>query len=369
MASICCFFNYNPLYRYPIYEAMGERYDVDFYFGDTVFEPIKQFDANTLKGFKGFLKTRKVFGGSFFWHKAEKVFNRIYKIYIITGDSSIILNWRLLLHCKIHNKKIYAWTHGIKDYESQNRKGRFLNKLFFRSMTGILMYNHHTCPNMLHLGCKKSQLLVIHNSLDTPQQTLFYNNIKPSTIYQDHFNNNSPTAIYIGRLQKRKKINQLIAAVAQLNEHDFDVNLVIVGKETDDDTIDKQILESGIQSKIWKYGPCFEEAKNAELLYNANVLVCPAEVGLSCIHALSYGTPVITNNNFPCQMPEFEAINEGETGSFFIENDIDDLEKNIRQWCSIQPEEREGIRKKARKTIIDEWSVDYQLSILDQILV
>lgn len=68
-------------------------------------------------------------------------------------------------------------------------------------------------------------------------------------------------------------------------------------------------------------------------------------------------------------MPEFEAINEGETGSFFIENDIDDLEKNIRQWCSIQPEEREGIRKKARKTIIDEWSVDYQLSILDQILV
>ena len=368
MASVCCFFNYNPLYRYPIYEAMGERYDVDFYFGDTIFEPIKQFDATALKGFKGFLKAKKVLGGTFLWHKAEKVLDNRYKVYIITGDPSFILNWRILLHCKLHKKKIYAWTHGIKDYESLNRKGLFLYKLFFHSMTGILMYNRYSCPNMRRLGCKESQLFVIHNSLDTQQQTFLYNNLTHSTVYQDYFKNNDPTAIYIGRLQKRKKLDQLITAVTNLNKHGFAVNLVIIGKETDDETIDKQIRDSGIQGRIWKYGPCFEEAKNAELLYNAHVFVCPAEVGLSCIHSLSYGTPVVTNNNYPCQMPEFEAIYAGETGSFYIENDVDDLENHIRQWCSIQSVEREDIRKKARKTILDEWSVDYQLSILDKIL-
>ena len=368
MATICCFFNYNPLHRYPIYEAMGERYDIDFYFGNTVFESIKQFDATTLKGFKGFLKTKKVFGGSFLWHESKGVFNKSYNTYIITGDSSSILNWRLLLYCKMHHKKIYAWTHGIKDYESQNRKGLFLNKLFFRNMTGILMYNRHSCSNMLRLGCKEPQLLVIHNSLDTQQQTHCYNSLQPSTIYQNHFNNNDPTAVYIGRLQKRKKLDQLIDAAIHLNSNGFAVNLVIIGKEADDETIDTQILQSGIQNRIWKYGPCFEETKNAELLYNASVFVCPAEVGLSCIHALSYGTPVVTNNNFPCQMPEFEAISDGVTGSFYVENDIEDLAANIKHWCSVTTEEREIIRKQARKMIIEEWSVKYQVSVLDKIL-
>ena len=52
-------------------------------------------------------------------------------------------------------------------------------------------------------------------------------------------------------------------------------------------------------------------------------------VGLTAIHSLSFGTPVLTHNNFDNQMPEVQAINEGENGGFFIENDLEDLIKKI----------------------------------------
>ena len=58
--KICCVFNYNPLYRLPIYSAMDKEFDCDFYFGDTVFQPMKAFDAEELKGFKGYLKTKRI---------------------------------------------------------------------------------------------------------------------------------------------------------------------------------------------------------------------------------------------------------------------------------------------------------------------
>lgn len=57
--------------------------------------------------------------------------------------------------------------------------------------------------------------------------------------------------------------------------------------------------------------------------------VCPAAVGLTAIHALSYGCPVISNDNVETQMPEFESIVEGETGSLFKENDIEDLVEKL----------------------------------------
>lgn len=369
MSSICCFFNYNPLYRYPIYQAMGERYDIDFFFGDTVFEPIKQFDASTLTGFKSFLKAKKVLHGSFVRHTpAKELFADNYKIYVITGDSSSVLNWRILLHAKIHKKRVYAWTHGVKDIEAQNWKGRLLNKMFFKGMTGVLLYNRYTCQNMLLLGCNKSQLRVIHNSLDTKVQTLQYEEMRSTNVYSSHFENNYPTVIYIGRIQKRKRLDQLIKAISILKKESFHVNLVIVGKETDDHSITETIKHYGLTDCVWMYGPCYEEAKNAELLYNAAVCVCPAEVGLTCIHSLSYGTPVVSNDNFPKQMPEFEAITDGLTGSFFKENDVVDLAKNIRFWCSRCVEDRQTTRNAARQTVVNEWSIDYQLKVLDEIL-
>ena len=67
-------------------------------------------------------------------------------------------------------------------------------------------------------------------------------------------------------------------------------------------------------------------------------------------------------------MPEFESIVEGETGSLFKENDIEDLVEKIKYWCCLNKEQRTHTRDIARQLILSEWSVDYQIQILKSLL-
>ena len=81
-----------------------------------------------------------------------------------------------------------------------------------------------------------------------------------------------------------------------------------------------------LNQNVCFFGPCYDEFEIGMLIYNAALCVSPGNVGLTAIHSLSYGTPVISHNDFKHQMPEFEAIVPGETGAFFIANDLNSLE-------------------------------------------
>lgn len=363
--KICCVFNYNPLYRLPIYSAMDKEFDCDFFFGDTVFQPLKAFDPNELKGFKGYIKAKKI--RSYIWHSGiSKIFNKRYTHYIVSGGGSLLVTWLIMLYAKMTGKKVFLWTHGIKQ---ENAKVGRMTRWYFKNATGILMYNSYFCKNMIKIGCKKEKLHVIHNSLDTVLQTSIYANLSQSNIYKEYFNNDNPTILYIGRIQRVKKTEQILEAMSLLKSKGIDLNLVVIGSNVDDDIFEKKMKEYGLEDRVWMYGPCYEEEKNAELIYNAKVCVSPGNVGLTCMHVLSYGTPVITNDNFSKQMPEFEAIVDGKTGSFFQENDIEDLAKHIQHWVSLSNEQRQECRSIARKTIENEWSVDYQIDLLKKMLV
>lgn len=367
--KVCCVFNYNPLYRYPIYSAMAENFDCDFYFGDTVFQPLKAFDATTLKGFQHFIKAKKTGIKAFVWHSNIKdIFNKKYTHFILTGESALLVNWLIILYAKLTGKKVYIWTHGEKNIITK-RRTKWMMQAFYKSLTGILMYNRYNCKYMEALGCKKERLFVIHNSLDSAVQTKLYQSLKPSNIYQSYFGNSNPTIIYIGRIQRVKKVDMILDAMKLLEQQGQMVNLVVVGSNVDDDSFEKRVKELNLSDRVWMYGPCFDEHTNSELIYNASVCVSPGNIGLTCIHVLSYGTPVITNNNFNTQMPEFEAVIDGKTGSFFSENDIEDLSKKIAHWTSITEHQRADCRSIARQTIEQEWSVDYQIILLKKVLV
>lgn len=367
MKKLCCFFNYNPLYRYPIYHAMDEELNCDFYFGDTVFQPLKQFPPEQLKGFKKILHTKKTGFKDYKWHQGINSLLKGYSAYLVTGQIDYLANWLLIIYCKLTGKPIYCWTHGISKHEFTKPISRRIYKLFFKSMDGILMYNQFNCTLMEELGVKGRDLYVFHNSLNTEKQTQIYHSLHPTDIYKKHFNNDNPTIIYIGRIQARKKLNILIEAISELNQQSHYVNLVIVGAPTDDNTIENQVIKHDLQAQVWFYGSCYEEEKNAELLYNAAACVCPAEVGLTAIHALSYGTPVVSNNDFETQMPEFEAIQEGLTGSFYEADNTKSLADEILLWTTKTEEERAAIRQRARDEVEQRWSVDYQMGILKDV--
>lgn len=368
MSKICCVFNYNPLYRFPIYDAMSKVFECDFFFGDSVFAPLKQFEASSLKGFKGYLKAEKKRKGFIWFRGITKTLKYQYDSYILTGDAHLIANWIIVVYAKLFGKKVYCWCHGLKS----NKGGSFVRwfaKPFYKSMDGIFLYNNYNKQFMLPLGIKESKLYTIHNSLNTKVQTDLYNCIKPTKIYQEHFGNTDPVVIFIGRIQKRMKVQYLIEAADLLMKKGRKLNIVLVGAYMDGDNIEQLVNEKGMQETVWFYGPSFDETINSELIYNADVCVAPGTIGLTAIHSLSYGTPVITHNNFSDIGPEFEAIIPGKTGDFFVENDIQDLAMHLEKWISLSNCEREEVRIIARETVLNNWSVQSQIELLKQVLL
>ncbi len=352
-------------YRYPIFHLIDQELDCDFYFGDHATSLVKTFDYTQLSGFKKTL--HNVYLYNFYWQKgAVSVALKPYTHYIINGEPYGLSTWVILLLCKLLGKQTISWTHGWYGRESTVK--RWIKKLFFALHTKLLVYGEHAIQLMQHEGINSKKMYCIANSLDSDQLQHIRQTLTHTDIYHDHFHNTHPTLIYCGRIQRVKRLELLVDALALLHKEGITANLVFVGKDVDQVGIDRYAQQKGLSQQVWMYGPCYDQAVLAELFYNAAVCVSPGHVGLTAIHALSFGCPVITHNNFAYQAPEFEAIQPGKTGDFFRQNDTTDLVRCIKLWLTADPARREEIHRAAFAEIDRKWNIHYQINVLKQVI-
>jgi len=364
--KICCLFNYAPHYRAPIYELMDKELGCDFYFGDTVGTPIKEMDVSKLKGFKKTLKRKTVSRWNYFWLSGcLKPIFKTYKYYIISGGSKYLSSWLLIIISKLSSKKVYSWGHGIKGDKSKFQT--ILDMIFYKLCDKTLLYGNFSKKNMISKGIQESKLEIIFNSLDYTSQILKRDKHLKSSIYYDYFKNDFPVIIYIGRIQKNKNLEILVDIATKFNSNGRKINLVFVGKDIGDNKLKENIKSSNIEKSTWFTGPCYDEDKISELLSNAKICVSPGPVGLTAIHAASYGLPILTNNDFKNQMPEFEIIKDGINGSFFELNDINSLSEKILFWLNANNITIEKSKKESYHQIDKFYNPFYQIELLKKI--
>lgn len=360
--KICCIFNLAPHYKAPIYTLMDKELNCDFYIGDRIAYHLELMNYESLQGFKKKLKYKSLIG-KFHWQKgAIALAFKSYKLYIITGEPYCISTWIILLLNRLSGRKSYLWTHGW--YGDEGVLKRIVKKLFFGLSHKVLLYGEYAKNLLIKEGLNPKKLLTIYNSLDYEAQKKIRQNLKDSLVYKQHFNNEYQVLLYLGRIQRRKKIELLIEALNELHKSKLYCNLILIGKEIEETNIHKLILLHRLANYVWFYGPCYDENILGELIYNADVCVSPGNVGLTAIHSLGYGTPVITQNNFDTQMPEFEVVKSNLTGDFFIENSVTDLSKKIEYWITINKHEREIVRENCYKIINEKYTPQTQIEII-----
>lgn len=364
--KICCIFNYAPHYRFPIYKLMDKELDCDFYFGHTVNSPIKKLDYNRLTNYKKEVRNHWIFNTTFIWQfKVWPLVFKRYKYYILTGEPSILSNWLIMILGRLLGKKVLVWSHGMKG--DPKKKADWFELYFYKLTSKILLYGNHSRNVMLRRGFSKDKLVCIYNSLDHDKQIKIRSNLTYTDIYKNHFKNDSPTLLFIGRIQESKKLDLLIEALTILNNEGVECNLVFVGRDLGDNNVKEMVLNKNLSDKVLFYGPCYDEDKLGELIYNATVCVSPGSVGLTAIHSLAYGTPVISHDNFYEQAPEHEVITKGKTGDFYKYGDIDHLCETLKKWLRIDGKLREDIRKNCYDIIDRKWNPKFQLKILDEV--
>lgn len=369
MKKLCCIFNYAPHYRLPIYRLMDKNFDVDFFFGNKLRnnEKIEKLDFKELKGFKKELNVHFIYHNYVYMEGLAKIAcSKEYDKFLISPNINSLSQWLFLFVCFLLKKNVYTWWHGIAPGMYVGFISKIKLKLYEKLVYGNFIYGEKAIQNMVKFGYRPEKLHAIYNSLDYEKTLVIRKKLSVNEMYRKHFNNDNKVILFIGRLTAVKKLDMIVRSQQILKREGTNINVIFIG----DGPIKQQIQDTIPTDSIncfWFYGSLYEEQKIAELLYNADICVSPGNVGLTALHALSYGLPVVTNNNFTTQMPEHEVILKGLTGDFFEDGDIDSLCSTISGWFN-KNMDRDEIRKQCYKVIDEKWNPFIQIDIIKSVL-
>lgn len=363
MKKLCVVYNMAAMYRAPIFRLMDKEFDINWYYGHQIGD-IKEMDASELKHV---VRTGRRKIGPFTWQTGvvKLLWRKEYDTYLMLGEPFTLSSWAICVLKKVlfPKKKIYLWSHGWYGREGWFKK--WLKRGFFGLADGTFLYGNYARQQAISQGNNPDKLWVIHNSLDYDNHLELRCRMKQSDIYKKYFHNDAPTLIFIGRLTPVKRLDMVIKAMGLLKAKGLEYNLVIVGDGSESKSLKSLAETEGINA--WFYGGCYDDAETASLIYNADVCVSPGNVGLTAMHVMTFGTPVITHSNFCNQMPEFEAIIDGRTGAFFKEGSIESLSNVIKRWFDSH-NDREAIREECYSVIDAEWTPHYQMELMHKIL-
>ena len=361
----CCMFNYGPHYRDSIYSKIDKELNYHLYFGHKVPGNIKKIDVSTYQNYQKDL--RNIFIKNVYWQRGaiRNVF-KPYTNYIMDGDLSLMTTWIVMILARLSRKNVFLWSHGY--YERDSRFKSAIKKMFFGLSHKVLLYGDHAKQLMMNHGFPEEKLIGIYNSLDYDEQKNVRDKLTFTDVFSKKFGNDYPVLVYIGRIQKWKRLDLLIDAILKMNKDAFYVNLIIIGAESEDTGVYDYIEKNNVSDQIWLYGETYNEEEIGSLIYNSNICVSPGNVGLTAIHSLMYGTPVITHGDFGYQGPEVESIIDGVNGLFYKRNDSHDLARKIRWWLENHPSTNEVLREKCYKIVDERYNPYYQIEVLRKVV-
>ena len=364
MGKICLIFNTPSLYRKLIYTRIDDCFDCDWYFGDWNAN-VKGFDTSCLKHDVRFLHVNNPGKSLYSIDGITKLLRcKRYDRYLMIGDAHDVSTWKMLLLKNVfyRKKRVFFWTHGW--YGKESRTERIIKKVFYKLVDGAFLYGNHAKQLMIKEGIKEEKLFVIHNSLDYDTQLSLRSQIMQSRIYEEHFKNENKNIVFLGRLTKVKNLDLLLEAISLLKQKGQLFNVTFVGGGVERRHLEDLTDQYGLKDITWFYGECYDECTNAKFVYNADLCVSPGNVGLTAIHMLMFGTPVITHDDFSMQMPEFEAIIPYKTGLFFKRGDVQSLCNSILEWFRLNGSLRDHVRRECFKEIDSNWNPDFQIAVL-----
>ena len=192
-------------------------------------------------------------------------------------SSRMAANWM-----RARGRPVLGWglgvSGGIDKMESVRRPGR---RRFLAMFDGLISYSQRGAEAYVAMGFPSDRVFIAPNAV-APRPS------KPAQKRPDPFDGD-PVLLYVGRLQDRKRIDNLLYACAAL-PNELKPRLWIIGEGPALETL--QALAASVYPEAEfpgaKHGPALESYFTA-----ADLFVLPGTGGLAVQEAMSYGLPVI----------------------------------------------------------------------------
>ncbi len=369
IALICHFYVH---YRIPVLNELATSDNCTYYFiGDVdKTDDIERVDfAKEAVLGKRFIPVKnKWLGHYLLWQKGlmrilkKQQFDSV----IFLGDIRFLSTWVALVLRRLNGKKSYLWSHGI--YGKESWLHLQVKLLFLKLANGIFLYGNKAKEQYLKHGVSPEKLVVIYNSLNFKETEIYrkLNEANTGNSLLSLFKRPElPVVFCIGRLTKVKKIAMLVEAIDILKNRGVFVNCFVIGDGEESKNLKELVTRLSLEEQIHFTGALYNEKEISRYIMVSDLCVCPGAVGLTVIHSLSYGVPVLSNDNFVEQMPEHEAIIAGKTGDFFKDGDINDMANKIQQCINYRLQNKERNIQDCVKVVSDFYNPNFQKTTIN----
>jgi len=232
-------------------------------------------------------------------------------VLVLALNPRSVVNLILFKIAKWRGVPVVWWGHGIRP------RGRF-RKLYTKlcnDADATILYYPEGADVLEKLGVPKAKLFVAWNSIETEEIAEL-----AAPYAQDR-----EDIVYVGRLIPEKKVPLLIDGFEEaVKKYKFKGNLIIIGEGPDQATVEQKVSESPYKDRIQLKGAVYDQESLAPVFNRALVSVSPGYVGLSAIHALAFGVPMLAADDEP-HSPEIIVLEEGKNSIFFKADSASDL--------------------------------------------
>jgi glycosyltransferase involved in cell wall biosynthesis len=207
--------------------------------------------------------------------------------------------------------------------------------LAFRRVA-VQAVSESTADDLVDRGFRRDAIEVIENGVDLD----FYSPAPGVERFPE------PTLLYLGRLQKYKRVDLVIQAVARLRDTGLRANLVVAGQGVHRPALEDLVRGLRLEGQV-EFAGFVSEAHKRELFQRTwlHVLTSPKEGwGISNIEAAACGTATIASDSPGLR----DSVRHGETGYLVPHGNVDALAGQIRTVLR-DPALRDDLGARARR--------------------
>jgi glycosyltransferase involved in cell wall biosynthesis len=330
-------------YRFPFFEKLSQSPLIDITFAYGKSHP-QTASFNILNPNK--LKT--VYLTNIFGPKERTIYqkglltlirSKRYSVIIAEFGLSILSNLLAFVFAKKYGIKFIWWGHG---YSKNPGDAEISLRLWLaKHADALIFYDAVQAEKYISWGIAKQKIFVAPNSIDVES-------IIP-LVKQTPFDQRN-RILFIGRLTTRKKVSLLIRSFARAYEKlRPDSILTIIGDGPERPHLQNLAKNLGIEDKVEFTGAIYDMEKLAPWFNSSLVSVSPGPVGLSAIHSLAFGLPMLVGKNEPHSV-EVSSLKENVNCIFFPSDNIEALSARLI-YLSENKELLELMSLEARQTI------------------
>ena len=365
--NVVVIYHFYPHYRRAVVEALSRSDVADFTFVGDDHEYLHSIEPAALgPGVRFSLAPTHRLPGPFMWQWGAVTWaiRPEFDTVIMHAVPHWPCTWIGALLARMLGKRVLFWGHGYL-YEPRGIKG-LLRRLFYALPHEHLVYGRGAREMMSRHGWDPRKVHVIYNSLDTDAQARIRQSMtaahRDATRISLFGRADMPVAICTTRLIRIRRLDLLIDALHSLERAGHPVALILVGDGPERAALQSQAARLGV--RVHFEGACYDEQRIAELICASTVTVAPGKVGLTAMHSMAYGVPVITHGDADDQMPEWEAIVPGVTGGLFTRDDAASLASAIRDWTR-EPWPSDSARRACESMIERFWNPHVQRRLIE----